>query len=237
MSEKINHIKLSNCKSTQAYAKELIDKNNCNLKLPLLVSTLLQTEGVGRRGNEWIKTKNAIALSFVTNPFKVISLSSLEVSLVLKNYIENIYKKSISLKWPNDLIFNEKKIGGVICHLNGEHLIIGIGINLGSFDQNIQGPRAFEAGFLDNKIELNPEDEHQISLDICKFYLKSRYKTSTHLIDQWSESCIHLNKEVEITDGEKKFCGKFIGIGEHGEALIKSQKEIIKVYNGSLMVL
>ena len=42
----------------------------------------------------------------------------------------NKVNAGISIKWPNDLLINEKKVGGIISTVHGEGVIIGIGINV-----------------------------------------------------------------------------------------------------------
>ena len=75
-----------------------------------------QTEGIGRRGNEWVSPKGNIYLSFlfkynlsIEHHFLFTAVAANSIILCLNNYInENIY-----IKWPNDIIINGGKIASL----------------------------------------------------------------------------------------------------------------------------
>ena len=96
-----------------------------------------QTEGIGRRGNQWVSPKGNIYLSLlfkynlsIEHHFLFTAVAANSIILCLNNYInENIY-----IKWPNDIIINDSKIAGImtdIIEYKGiKYIIIGIGINI-----------------------------------------------------------------------------------------------------------
>ena len=110
--------------------KHIGDKNIC-----LIADE--QTEGIGRRGNQWVSPKGNIYLSFlfkynlsIEHHFLFTAVAANSIILCLNNYInENIY-----IKWPNDIIINDSKIAGImtdIIEYKGiKYIIIGIGINI-----------------------------------------------------------------------------------------------------------
>jgi len=52
----------------------------------------------------------------------------------------------ISIKWPNDLLINEKKIGGIISRIEGDGVVIGIGINVSMQREELPVPTATSLG-------------------------------------------------------------------------------------------
>ena len=101
-----------------------------------------QTEGKGRRGNQWVSPKGNMYLSFlfdynlsIEEHFLCTAVAANSIILCLNNYIkENIY-----IKWPNDIIVNDSKIAGIMTeiveHNDIKYVIIGIGINIATSPQ------------------------------------------------------------------------------------------------------
>jgi|SRR5690554_237780 len=97
-----------------------------------------QLQGRGRREKNWItEAGKDIAMSILLKP-KVaenISLLSLLTSAAIFNVIKD-YGLDAKIKWPNDILVNDKKISGILLEsvykLNFEAVIIGIGINVNS---------------------------------------------------------------------------------------------------------
>ena len=96
-----------------------------------------QTKGRGRHGKKWSSPNSGnIYMTISTNQnTSQISPVSLISGLICKKAIDKFIKSSsIMLKWPNDILLNDKKIGGILVETetNKENIktIIGIGINL-----------------------------------------------------------------------------------------------------------
>ncbi len=89
------------------------------------ILAIQQSKGKGRRGNTWESQIGGFYLSTVCFnhnllPF-IVGISIVKV--LEKNY------KGLNLKWPNDVILQGKKLGGILCENFGDFSIIGIGIN------------------------------------------------------------------------------------------------------------
>ena len=121
--------------STQKEIWRLIDKDIQNGSL---VIADLQTDGIGTHGRKWYTDKsNNIAFSFYyeTNcSIKKLDGITVEIVEILKDIIKRLYNIDLTIKAPNDLYYNNKKIGGILTEskVQGENirfLVIGIGIN------------------------------------------------------------------------------------------------------------
>ena len=121
-------------KSTNDIAMKLIKKN----KNSGCVLAKNQTKGRGTRGKKWISKEGNLFTSIFFHlkkkypPFNEFSIvNSLIVSKVIKNYCK---KSSVSLKFPNDILVNKKKICGILQEIitlrKKKFLIIGIGLNI-----------------------------------------------------------------------------------------------------------
>ena len=98
----------------------------------------LQTKGRGTRGKKWVSNKGNL-FSSLFFPLKKKYPTFDEFSIINPVIISDVIKrfcgeKNISLKFPNDLFLNKKKVGGllqeVVTFNNSEFLIIGIGLNI-----------------------------------------------------------------------------------------------------------
>lgn len=104
-----------------------------------VVMTEFQTAGRGQLGNTWYSGKGKnLLLSFLLYPHNVKArdqfIISRVVSLALKGVL-NRYLQGVTIKWPNDIYWKNKKIAGILIEnsLVGQHIdytIVGIGLNV-----------------------------------------------------------------------------------------------------------
>ena len=137
MSEKIgcHIIRLKEIDSTNSYLK---DKSELLQRNGLVVIAEMQVSGRGRAGRKFTSVRgNNLTFSVVLHPYLPLEeiqifalLAGVTVARVLENYV-----KKIRLKWPNDVLVNEKKICGILLETITipDHffpvLIMGIGLN------------------------------------------------------------------------------------------------------------
>ena len=126
-----NLIHLESVESTMKSIKNFIGTQN------ICMIADEQTSGIGRRGNKWVSPKGNIYISFlikydlpIENHFLFSAFTANSIIKFLSKYID----ENINIKWPNDIIVNNKKIAGIMTeiveHNNNKYIIIGIGINI-----------------------------------------------------------------------------------------------------------
>ena len=112
-------------------------------KIPLLY-TSWQTAGRGQTGNGWEaeKGKNLLLSYLLREPdilpseqFELNILAAMLTHLTIKDWLNDEQKKLLTIKWPNDIYYGDKKIAGILVEnsLSGkriQHSIAGIGINI-----------------------------------------------------------------------------------------------------------
>jgi len=118
--------------STQIYLIEQIKRGN--LSAPIAIVAKRQTNGIGSRDNSWEGGDGNLFLSFAVDMEDLpedLPLNSVSIyySYIMKELLER-FRSNIWLKWPNDLYYNESKIGGTITKKIDTVLLCGIGINL-----------------------------------------------------------------------------------------------------------
>ncbi|HLZ96715.1 MAG TPA: biotin--[acetyl-CoA-carboxylase] ligase, partial [Steroidobacteraceae bacterium] len=99
----------------------------------------LQHAGRGRRGRRWVAPfGGSIALSMnwsFDDASRVNPALSLCVGVAIARALERAGASGIGLKWPNDIWFNDRKMGGILIEVRAEaggpaHVVIGIGLNV-----------------------------------------------------------------------------------------------------------
>jgi BirA family biotin operon repressor/biotin-[acetyl-CoA-carboxylase] ligase len=140
-----NMIELDQVDSTNTYAIHLIKE--LNIADGSVVFTQNQTNGRGQLGNTW-QAERGKNLTFslvlhpgflaVTKQFYLSKITSLAVFGMLTDFL-NTSRYDIKIKWPNDILVNNEKIGGILIEniLRSTFLqssVIGLGININQQD-------------------------------------------------------------------------------------------------------
>ncbi len=139
-------IRVKSCPSTNALAKDLALSGE---KEGTVVISDEQTQGKGTKGRSWYSArKKGLYLSVVLYPSRPdISLLSLVSGLAASDAVLSSCGLQVSLKWPNDLVWKGKKLGGILCesgYLGNRvnYAILGMGLNLnheqGDFPEEIR---------------------------------------------------------------------------------------------------
>ena len=196
--------------NTQEFAlEELISE-------PILVISFHQEKGKGTSNRSWFNADQSLACSFAFNK----SDNQLDETLIplLSGlcFTEVLLKPPIFLKWPNDLIVNDLKVGGVLVERVGEKICIGIGINY--FWKN---PTVPNAGALFNEVQ---EDESikDHAIKWAEKVYESVTKNSFSL-ERYKAKLQTLGKIVEYPEGR----GWAEDINENGSLRIKTTEGVI----------
>lgn len=136
----------------------------------------IQTNGKGTHGREWFtQEKNNIAFSFYIkldiNVNKIQGIT-LEIAETIVEVFRNLYGISLNIKYPNDIVYNNKKIGGILTEtkIKGQkvlEMVVGIGINTNqeTFNQQIANTAS------SIKKEFNIEiDNKKILSEFCNLF-------------------------------------------------------------------
>ena len=111
--------------STQDYAKKLYLENHDNF----IIYADSQTKGRGRNGRVWKAPSRGLWFSFDMDFLDKCELFTMAIGVLVREVLEEIYNLKVQLKWPNDLILDRKKVGGIICEKVKNKVIVGVGIN------------------------------------------------------------------------------------------------------------
>ena len=213
--EYINQVKSTN----DEMWSRIIDENG------LIIITDEQTEGRGRRSNDWF-TKKYESLSFSIGIINQnINLLSQKIAIAIAEAIGDICDLSPKIKWPNDILINNKKIGGILIEKKNKITNIGIGLNV-----NIPYSE-FPIKLRNKMTSLLVENSQKISREKL---LSQIIKTIDHnlildnesIIEKWDSLCAHNNINIQFHNNNIILKGIFVGINKTGQAIIKERNGI-----------
>ncbi len=131
---------------TNLYVESIVDSTNAlamrGIEQELSGSVWLaerQTAGRGRRGRGWISPFGAniylSALWKVSGGAGQLGGLSLALGVALVEALAVLGVNGLTLKWPNDIVFERKKLGGILVEMQGDvsgdcHVVVGIGMNV-----------------------------------------------------------------------------------------------------------
>lgn len=197
-----------------------------------------QTEGRGRRGNKWLDKFDESLLFSIILDYADISINTFTLVLglaVIKAADKNISNNSLKIKWPNDIILNNKKIGGILCEKENNKLIIGIGLNI------------FNTEFENSDINWTSFKKENIYIDINSFFIDLLTKIEVYhkyfikhgfhyFIDDYRKYCVNLNKEVYFKNGENLINAYVKNIEEDGSLLVVRNGIEENIYSGTVSI-
>ena len=228
--ERVNVEVFKEIDSTNDEAKRI----NIEKEFHIIVSDK-QTKGRGRKGKTWSSPNSGnIYMTICTNKDISIKPISLISGLICKKAIDQLVDKSIiMLKWPNDILLKNKKIGGILVETESKGFniktLVGIGINL-----NIKKEQSWWGDL--SEFKLDEERNKLINLILLNFISAIDYLDAKWL-DQWKNSCVHINQEVEIYDGERFVkTAIFKDIDNQGNAIIETKNGHEKIISGEISI-
>jgi len=114
--------------STQDLAAAALDEYS----RPVLAVAHRQTGGRGRSGREWWQARRGIAasLAFRSSDLPVAITFPLEVAMAVRGVLVDAGAMHVGLKWPNDLLLDGRKVGGILAERSGDRVTVGCGLNL-----------------------------------------------------------------------------------------------------------
>jgi BirA family biotin operon repressor/biotin-[acetyl-CoA-carboxylase] ligase len=209
-----------------------------------LVCAETQTKGRGRMGRVWTSPKGkGIYLSLILRP----KLSPTDVSqltllsaVVVAEVVRSFSGINARIKWPNDILVDNKKLVGILTEMNAEidrvkFVIVGMGINVNT-PLNLMPPQS---------TSLKAETDKSFSrVDLIKEILKNmeawyeRYQQQGFepVHKRWKELSSTLGKNIRVNDSNKVTKGKAVDIDSDGGLLIRSESgELIKKITGDVL--
>lgn len=233
-----NLIILKTVDSTNRYLKELASNSE-----PLPEGTVIMAEnqfaGKGQQQNTWHTEsgKNLTFSVFLKPDFIPLNqhfLLNIYVSVAIHRVLLKYIPRGVSIKWPNDIYYHDKKIGGILIEntIMGNklrHSIIGIGLNVNQ--------QFFEPAIADRAVSLTQILQQELNLyqllnEICvqleQLYIKLKAGEGGAMKKDYIENLYRRGVVAKYLHNGQIFDGIIQGISETGLLVIETQGQILE---------
>jgi len=195
-----------------------------------LILAEAQAKGKGRLGREWSSPKyKGIYLSLLIRPDILPNqtpIFTLLTAVAVCEAIKEALNLDLQIKWPNDLLINNKKVGGILTELNAEmdkvgFIVVGIGINVNN-DKNSLVTHATSLKEHTKRVIKRIDLLKEVLRKIEKNYLIFQKSGSKAIIKKWRNYNVTLGKRVSVSSHHRHFEGEAIDIDKDGALLLRN---------------
>ncbi|MDX1949454.1 MAG: biotin--[acetyl-CoA-carboxylase] ligase [Rickettsiales bacterium] len=221
--------------STNEEAKRILQsQKNISLHKNIIIANS-QTAGKGRYEREWISEEGNLFASFIFDVSKENSPQNFSYffALAIAKLLENLGLLPV-IKWPNDVLIDDKKICGILLEKQGDFLICGVGLNIKSSPQYLIDRKTTclaDLGFeRDKNFCLNEiiKNLDAILLEEKNFgFAKIAEKINSYLKKNFAEINLY----------NKKIAGEIIMVDNEGLLEFKVGDELKKLSSGEVFFL
>ena len=203
----------------------------------------VQTKGRGRGRNKWKSPKGGLWFSIILRPkVSVPKLPLLQflAAVVTRTALEDATGLDVKLKWPNDLVLGNLKLGGILIESKTQgsrvsFAILGIGLNINQSKAQLP-PAAMSV-----RLATGKHYDLGTVLRAILDQLRSSYRDldrPSKIIENWWRNCIHRPLRVQVNLPKETVTGISGAIDEEGSLLIETDDHRIRrVKEGSLRIL
>jgi BirA family biotin operon repressor/biotin-[acetyl-CoA-carboxylase] ligase len=191
-----------------------------------------QISGRGRLQREWLSEKGGLYFTMVLRPDLPPVLSfrvSFLASLTLAGILHEAFGIEARVKWPNDILVDERKIAGMLSELEAEadrvaFINIGIGINVNNDPAAIAPEATSLKGLLGRAVSKK---------DVLSRYLNAfehRMQTTAFdgIIAEWKQYTVTLNRDVRVVTSHEVLEGKAVDVDDTGALILQGADGSLK---------
>ena len=215
--------------STMDSAKGLARKNCPDFTV---VIAGRQTKGRGRLNRQWLSDDGGLYFTLVLRPNIPLPMSSrvnFLASLTLARVLRDMYQIEAAVKWPNDILVDDRKLSGMLSELEAEadrvfFINIGMGINVNN------DPTGVEPGAISLKNMLGREISRVRLLSRFLDEFEDRLKNAEfeNIISEWKQYTVTLQRQVRIVTQREVTEGLAVDVDENGALIVRLADGSIK---------
>jgi BirA family biotin operon repressor/biotin-[acetyl-CoA-carboxylase] ligase len=206
----------------------------------------LQHAGRGRRGRRWIAPfGGGIAMSLgwtCSDAIRTLPALSLGVGVAVSRALARAGAEGISLKWPNDIWFRDRKLGGVLIELRAEaggpaHVVIGVGVNVSlpaEARREIEDSGVAVAAVTDACKELPSRNmiAGAILDELLSMLLQYERLGFAGFRDAWMDLDALQGRQAQVVVGETAISGIARGVDLEGALLLETKDRLQRFVSG-----
>ena len=205
----------------------------------------VQTGGRGRRGRAWISPfgRNiamSMGMKLVCHPADLVAVS-LVIGLAVADVLRSVGVRSVTLKWPNDVLIEGRKVSGILIELTNRsdsmEMVIGVGINVGAKEFLMAGIEQEVAAVTEQIRDLSRSELAGKVINSVHGYCREFEEHGFGVFhDRWMALHAHQDQQVMVTSGSAVVHGVCRGISRSGALLVDNGTEVIELIGGEITV-
>jgi BirA family biotin operon repressor/biotin-[acetyl-CoA-carboxylase] ligase len=179
-----------------------------------------QAAGRGRLGHAWVaKAEQSVLCSMLLRDMPAASVDRLTLlaGLAAARGVERVLAEAqvfrrVEIKWPNDLLIGGKKLAGILVERRGEHVVVGLGINVaqaaGDFPAELGGRATsvyLATGVLIDRLRI-------VAAVLREMEAVMGISTGEEWMGEWKGRCSMLGTRVEVRVGEQRVRGVVVDV-------------------------
>ena len=233
-------------KSTNIIAKEKALHGAEGINEGTLIIAERQSAGKGRLGREWFSPVGGIWFSIILYPQlspSYISRITLMTAVAAVKAIKICTQIKSQIKWPNDILINEKKVCGILTEMSAEldiinWVVVGIGVNVNikqqEFPEDIREKTTSLKEVLGKKV-LRVKLVRVFLQEFEKYYEILKRREFSFILKEWKLYSHTLGKKIRVDMGERIISGEVVDINEEGVLILKKEDgELIEIISGTI---
>lgn len=231
--------RLDEVSSTNDIAKELAS-DGCDEGTVVIAG--IQTSGRGRLSRRWISPQGGLWFSIILRPQMLpgdFNLLNVLASVSICKVIRNKFNINAEIKWPNDILIEEKKVCGILIENSvtsgqSEYSVIGIGINTNI--DNSYFSEELNATSLNSEVNREIDNENllkHILSGIKLSYDNLKRGETASLLNEWKEMNCLIGKMVKAYDESKVIVGKAIAVDDSGNLVVNTKNGDIHIFTSA----
>ena len=209
--------------STQTYALDMIADGRGGDHIAVLAEA--QSAGRGRYKRTWISHHGNLYASFIYSCEERDARLAYSVGVAIAETLI-AFGITPTIKWPNDILIDGKKVSGTLIEYAGRFVIVGIGINIKS---NPTVNASYKTTKLDNYVSVSRDE---LLNKLMRNLDKWRGADFCAVRARWTELAAGLNHDVKYR-GES---AELIGINENGALILRRASRYFLVYGDEIMM-
>lgn len=169
---------------------------------------------------------------------------TLLAAVAVTKAIYDVTGVKVGIKWPNDILYNGKKLVGILTEMSAEmerinYIVLGIGIDVNiSVEEtpedirNIMTSLSQITGKKVSRLELL----NKLLYHLEQLYIMAQKQSFAPILDEWRKYSITLNQEIKVISGNDVTYGEAVDIDDDGALLVKINGQIKRVLAGDVSI-
>jgi BirA family biotin operon repressor/biotin-[acetyl-CoA-carboxylase] ligase len=236
--------------STGSTNTELIERANPPLGRCEVLLAEFQTAGRGRRGRTWLAPPGGAVCLSLSWTFPEVPRDAGALSLAIGVCVLRALKvhgvRDVRLKWPNDVLVGDRKLGGILIELRAESAgpactVVGIGLNVALGAELLEEIAATGLQAVDlasvTKAAISRNALAASIIEACvRGLLEFEQEGLRPFIDEWRDADALRGRPVNVQAGEETAGGLARGIDLSGALLVETPHGLRKFFSGEVTV-